>query len=105
MSQNIIYDFFNDPKAKQQKYTVDSESLPVDTDACHSSNPEERTSEAQHQQLANEVNVVNHVAPRPGGASMEAANNNSVGVGEEPFQPTEFAFPARFWTHWTFMFS
>ena len=97
------------PKPNNKKIQS-TQSLCRWTDACHSSNPEERTSEAQHQQLANEVNVVNHVAPRPGGASMEAANNNnSVGVGEEPFQPTEFAFPAipciRFWTHWTFMFS
>ena len=89
------------PKPNNKKYSRHRRRW---TQTPVTSNPEERASEAQHQQLANEVNVVNHVAPRPGGASMEAANN-SVGVGEEPFQPTEFAFPARFWTHWTFMFS
>ncbi|KAI9534529.1 hypothetical protein NQZ68_012762 [Dissostichus eleginoides] len=60
--------------SNQQKNTIDSESLQVD-----SSNPEERTPAA----------LVNDVAPRP------AANNNSVALGEEPFQPKEFTFPAR----------
>ncbi|KAF3837225.1 hypothetical protein F7725_004689, partial [Dissostichus mawsoni] len=79
MSQKRISDFLNGPKAKQQKNTIDSESLQVETDNCHSSNPEERTPAA----------LINDVAPR------SAANNNSVALGEEPFQPKEVTFPAR----------
>ncbi len=83
------------PKPNNKKNTVDLESLPVDTDTCcHSSNPEERTLDSQHQQLANELNV----ALGPSGVSLETADSNNdddVCTSEEPFQPKEFAFPVR----------